>query len=461
MAGDDINRDMENSAWNRGKNIKNKDGLLTDMNFFRHAELFITAIVTVSFITACSPDSKEVARYKYGAITRAEVKQRAHGAKLNPGLEKTLIESIAVEGMARHDALAAGYDKNEIYMLRLEMETWPVLKKLVNEKNRERLNRAWEYVKCRHMAFSAGSTPESKNRALGRAGNVITLLKKGAKFDSLLKSYSSDPVNAVSVNTVYVLKGYGDPVFEKAAFSLTEGSYTSEPVVLHDGSAAVIIADEKGALTADNLGKKVTVPSERKRIASIIDSALYNSLVAEIEKNSNGQFKVKELPDRDDAVLFSVSGKDYTLRDLKKRRDLFSTIIREPVENRKFLLGFAKDWYFSVLYRLEAGRKGYVNDKKFAAELKRAAGFILANDYIRYVCESDITVSEKDMLDEYNKHKNHYMKMPETKSRKMVQLSYNDAKIFVKKNLVQSRVAAAMDAWRKKALAESGLVIMN
>ncbi len=427
------------------------------MKAFNIFLLFLFLVFNIS----CSPDNKTVADYKYGVITKGEVKRRAMGVKLNPQLEKAIIESLVVEGIARHDALAGDFDKNEIFILRLERESWPLLKKIVNDKSSGSLNLSWEYVKCRHIVFSGGNSPDVKENALSRAKNTIELLKKGAKFDSLIKSYSTNPQNAVEASTLYIVKGGGMPEFENAAFSLPIGTYSKEPVILPGGMAAIIISDETGTLTLGNLEKKIKSPDEKKRLSLMLERMAYSKLIFEIEKNNNASFKVAVLPDKENEVIFSVSGKDYTLKELKKKRDVFSAIIREPLENREFLLGFAREWYFYELYKSEAAIEGYLNDKKFIMDMKSSTDFILANEYIRYLCEKEITVSEEDMFEEYSKNKNKYMKRPGSKSKKPLQLSYNEAKIFIKKKLIQTQLAAAVEEWKKRALADSGLVIRD
>lgn len=432
--------------------------LLIQDRFMRIFYKVLSSLIILTFVS-CSCNSSTVAQYKYGKITRGQVKERAKDVKLNPQLERTIIESLTVEGIALHDALAAGYDKNETFMLRFERESWPVLKRTVNDMKMKSLKITREYVKCRYIAFRGGMAASGKDDALSKAKNTITLLGKGAEFDSLIKSYSSNPKTAVAESTLYIVRGGGNPVFEDTVFSLKEGTYTPEPLVLPDGSAVVLISDDKGTLTRDNLEKKVTSPGERKRLSAMFENDAYKEILTEMERNNAASFKVQSLPEKDDAVLFTVSGKDYTLKDLKKRRDLFSTIIMEPLEDKNFLYGFAKEWYYHELYKSDAEKSGYVNDKKYIADMKNAFNFILANDYIRFLCEKEVTVTEKDMLDEYSKNKNKYMKAPASGSKKMTQMSFGEAKVFVKKNLVQARVAVKVTEWKKRALAESGLVV--
>jgi len=422
---------------------------------------YILSILITILLMSCSGGNKPVAQYKYGIITGGDVTRRAQGIRLTPQLERSIIESLCVEGIARHDAIAEGYNRSEIFRFRVESAVIPFLKKLVNEKNRKACSLSWEYVRCRHVAFSGGRTINGRNNALIKAGKMIELLDKGINFDSLIKSYSPDPQNAVAMSTVFAVRGGGSPGFEDAAFALPEGAYNRSPVLLPDGTAVVLISDEKGTLTPGNLEKKITVPDERKRLSKMIESAVYAGVVSGMEKNNRASFNVASLPDKDNAVLFNISGKEYTLKDLLKRRDLFSTVVREPLENKSYLFGFAREWYSSELYRAEADRAGYLKDEKAAAEMKASSDFILANDYIRFVCEKEIIIPEKDMIDEYSRNRNNYMKKPEGKNKKQLHMTYNGAKVFIKKNLIRDRVAAAMDTWKKEALSGSGLVIID
>ena len=276
----------------------------------------------------------------------------------------------------------------------------------------------------RNITFGGGNTVNTRNHALYKANRIIEALGKGAKFDSLVKSYSTDPQNAVEMSIVFAVNGGGRPEFEEAAFALPAGAYSTEPVVLRNGTAIVFISDEKGSFTMDNLGEKITSSKEKKRVSALIESLVYDKHSFPIwKKETTPSFKITELPDKENAVLFSIYGKDYLLRDMLKRRNLFSSIIREPLEDRKYLFGFAKEWYFSELYKSEAEKMGFLKDKKLAAELKANEDFILANDYIRYVCEKDMVISEKDMRDEYSVNKNHYMQFQDSKKKKPVQLS--------------------------------------
>lgn len=228
------------------------------------------------------------------------------------------------------------------------------MKKYVNEKNRLTPGLSWDYVRCRNITFGGGNTVNTRNHALYKANRIIEALGKGAKFDSLVKSYSTDPQNAVEMSIVFAVKGGGRPEFEEAAFALPAGAYSTEPVVLRNGTAIVFISDEKGSFTMDNLGEKITSSKEKKRVSALIESLVYDKHVSDMEKRNNASFKITELPDKENAVLFSIYGKDYLLRDMLKRRNLFSSIIREPLEDRKYLFGFAKEWYFSELYKSEA-----------------------------------------------------------------------------------------------------------
>lgn len=400
--------------------------------------------------TACKSDSDVLARYKYGTVTRAEYNQRADKDSKKK-IDPFILESLCVEGVALHEALAGGYDKDEVYMMRLERQTGQILSKAVTDKTGASIEVKTEYVKCRHLPFKGEDAADI-------ARKVISLLRNGEKFDSLAKSYSSNPERAVEQSTVYVVKGGGRPEFEGAAFSLAEGAFSSEPLMLPDGTAVVLIADEKGIFTNKDI-EKITPVQERRRLSALLGESSYSNLISHLEKTHRASYKGNPLPAGDDTVIFTVSGKDYTMKDLKRRRDVFSKIIMEPLEGEPFLAGFAREWYLNELFKIEADKKGYLKEKETAAEIKRTAQFILANDYMRFLGEKDAVVTEKELLDEYNKNKKNYMRKAESKSGKPVQLSFNEAKPFIRKNFIQTRGAIKSAEWKKRALAESGFVM--
>ncbi len=418
----------------------------------------VPPVLILMLLISCSSETKPVAHYRYGTITGGDVARRAQGVKLTPQMNRSIIESLCVEGIARHYAVETGYDKNRLYLFKLERETQPFIKRFVNEKNGKSSGLSWEYVRCRHAAFNGGSSSEAAEEALKKAGRMIELLGKGVNFDSLVKSSYSDPEKALEMSTVFAVRGGGRPEFEDAAFALPEGSYSTEPVVLKDGTAIVFISDERGTFTPDNMEKKITTPGERKRISELVERDRYSKIISRMEKENSASFKVTALPGSGNAVLFSIAGRNYTYVEMLERRNLLSAIIMEPLEDKGYLFGLAKEWYYDELYRTAAERIGYLDDKKLAVQLKSGSDFILANDYIRNQCEKGIVIAERDIREEFDRYREQYKIKTEVKNRKTVQLSYNSAKVFIKKKLISERVAAAVSLWKMMALAESGLI---
>jgi parvulin-like peptidyl-prolyl isomerase len=423
-------------------------------------KIIILSTFIVAF-TICSCNKSPVAHYKYGTITKGEVKDRAQETKLTPQLKKALIELLCIEGMARHEAIDKGYDKNETYQLRIDRQIQPIITKAVNEKISATLKLSWDYVRCRHIIFNGGPTQKSKDAAKENAIEVIGHLKKGADFNSLVKSYSPDPERAVEASVIFVTHDSGFPLLEQAAFSLQNSVYSSEPLILENGSAVVLIADKRGVLTLGDLPGDVKSAKERNRLTTLFEADSHDKIIKYLEESNNGSYKVITIPSKENEVIFSINAKDYMVTDLNHHRDIFSGIIMEPLSNPSFMSGFAREWYVSELYKAEADKKGYLKDKAIALEIQHAKDFILANDYIRYACEKEIVLSENDLLNEYNKNKNHYYKKTPTPTKKPIQLSYQEAKVFVRKNLLNSRISLSVAEWKRKALAESDLVIEN
>jgi parvulin-like peptidyl-prolyl isomerase len=420
----------------------------------------ISLVILTTFVT-CGFDSSPVAHYKYSAIKMGEVKARAQDAKLTKQLTRSLAETICVEGMALHEARERSYEKSEIYQLKRERQIQPIIARVVDEKVRKELDLSREYVKCRHIAFRGGKKPEDRNAARDKADEVITLLIKGVKFDSLIKSYSDNPERAIDESIVYVVKGGGMPEFENIAFSMKTGSFSMQPVILPDGTAVVMIVEKRGKMEFDDVVDDVENAFECKRLTELFTGIANKKRIEYLEKNNNGSFKIRSLPKDNKAVLFSVAGREYTLKELKHRRDLLADIVHEPIQNETFIIGFAREWYISELYKNEAEKQGYLKEKGIASEIQHATEFILAHEYIRYVSERDIVLSEQELLNEYNHNKNHYMKLPPSPKDKPIQLSFQQARVFVRKNLLQGRIAEKTAEWEKRALEESGLTFID
>lgn len=86
-----------------------------------------------------------------------------------------------------------------------------------------------------------------ENEALNKAKSLIAELKKGTKFETLAKENSDDEsTKTKGGNLGFMNKGaYGSDEFDKEAFSLKVGSYSTTPVKTNSGYEIIYIKSEK------------------------------------------------------------------------------------------------------------------------------------------------------------------------------------------------------------------------
>lgn len=88
---------------------------------------------------------------------------------------------------------------------------------------------------------------EQEDKALEKAKEVITKLKKGETFESLAKEYSEDEATKNSAGSLgYMNKGdYGSDAFDTEMYKLKVGTYSTTPVKTSKGYEVIYVTNEK------------------------------------------------------------------------------------------------------------------------------------------------------------------------------------------------------------------------
>lgn len=89
----------------------------------------------------------------------------------------------------------------------------------------------------------------TKEEALEQATALIERIKAGERFENLAKEYSTDPSAAFNGGDIgWFTKGQMVAEFETAAFSLSEGEMTAEPIETAFGYHIIMVTDKKETL---------------------------------------------------------------------------------------------------------------------------------------------------------------------------------------------------------------------
>ena len=146
-------------------------------------------------------------------------------------------------------------------------------------------------ISCKHILITPAVTDnmsdEDKTKAdkeaLQKAKDIIKKLKNGESFDDLAKEYSDDTSNKDKGGDLgYFNTGDMLEEFEKAAFALKKGKYTTTPVKTKYGYHIILKTDEKEKPSLED--KKEEIINTKAYEAKSNDTALSINALVELRK---------------------------------------------------------------------------------------------------------------------------------------------------------------------------------
>ena len=146
-------------------------------------------------------------------------------------------------------------------------------------------------ISCKHILITPAVTDDMSDEdktkadkeALQKAKDIIKKLKNGESFDDLAKEYSDDTSNKDKGGDLgYFNTGDMLEEFEKAAFDLKKGKYTTTPVKTKYGYHIILKTDEKEKPSLEDKKEEIinTLVSEAKSN----DTALSINALVELRK---------------------------------------------------------------------------------------------------------------------------------------------------------------------------------
>lgn len=127
---------------------------------------------------------------------------------------------------------------------------------------------------------------QAKAKALKTAKEVIKKLKSGKDFDTLAKEYSDDKSNNGNGGDLgWFNTGEMQESFEKAAFALKKGSYTTTPVETTYGYHIIYKTDEKDKPELKDVKEEILNTLVEEKLNE--NSALYYKALEEIRKEAD------------------------------------------------------------------------------------------------------------------------------------------------------------------------------
>lgn len=146
-------------------------------------------------------------------------------------------------------------------------------------------------ISCKHILITPAVTDDMSDEdktkadkeALQKAKDIIKKLKNGESFDDLAKEYSDDTSNKDKGGDLgYFNTGDMLEEFEKAAFDLKKGKYTTTPVKTKYGYHIILKTDEKEKPSLED--KKEEIINTLADDAKSNDTALSINALVELRK---------------------------------------------------------------------------------------------------------------------------------------------------------------------------------
>lgn len=180
------------------------------------------------------------------------------------------------------------------------------LKKEITDKEVEKYYEENIYgdIKAKHILISPetldGMTSEEiqdkKDEALKLAKDIIKKLKNGEKFDDLAKEYSDDSSNKNEGGDLgWFNTGEMVEEFEKAAFALKKGKYTTTPIETKFGYHIIYKTDEKDKPKLKEVKDEILDTLVENKLKE--DSTLFYKTLEDIRKESELEIVDSELKD--------------------------------------------------------------------------------------------------------------------------------------------------------------------
>jgi len=446
-------------------------------------------LVPVLALAACKSKNDVVATYDGGRITRGEfydwmdMKRLSRDAILkSPRQQKNKLELMAFERFAVEEAVKEGFDKNSEYLAFADMAAESQLMELlynreIKEKTafKEPAARVSQiFIRTKDYKITGGkrerlSEQELKKEsevAFARAGEIITRLAKGEKFEDLARQYSDDFSKKNGGDIGYIVAEMMPPEYTAAAFALEKGQYTKTPVVTPAGVYVLKVTDKK-ELRSNNIDKivkdKMQAARLKNRFYSRASREYLDALAAspDVERNLE-----KAAGGKPAEVLFRLGDRVVTVADLDRRISLYTG--RRPhgpavPDNADFRKNVAEHFFKSELLKRHAISKGLDKDPEYVKKSTQRRDSILAREYIRHKGAVVGPVTEREMIEEYEAHKNErYYTMTDRGGRKeKVVEPYQRVRERIRKVLESRKQSDAVRAWREGVLASRHFTVVD
>lgn len=357
------------------------------------------SIVFSAETTEEKTDTDILAKIGDEVITKADLEEALKGLpeRTRIRLRDEVLDQLIEVKVFSKEAIEAGLDKESEFKDAMEKATKEILSKYYIKKNIDtRSEPAEEEIKAYYTEHKDQYLlPEGvliqeilvKNKE--DAEDIMKKLKKGQSFETLVKLKSISP-SWKNSGRLLIYKGRTDPELEKVAFSL-EKEKLSDIIKTGQGYEIIKVLEKTDK-------REITFEEAKKDIRYQLYWKKRNELMDSYYKKANVDRKPS---DKD--VLFKIGDESF-------KEDIIKPILDKAPEKEKEKIRHQWVNYLietEVFFR-EAKKAGLEKDKEVLNELKKRKDELLANHFQYKVIHKKIQVTDKDVEEFYQSHKEEF-----------------------------------------------------
>lgn len=438
-------------------------------------------LCVVLALGGCKVKGDVLATYKEGRITRGEFYDWIEAKRLNKGeilkskkYQESKLRMMAIDRLCVAEARKEGLDKSpELKALAEKAEEAQLMDLLYQREIKENTKFSEPAVRIRQIFIktrdpkqekgkkpSDAETKKERETAVEKARELIAQIEKGAKFEDLAKQHSADFSKKNGGDIGYILYDMMPAEFSKAAFSLKEGEYTKEPVILDNG-VYILLAEEKEDLSE----KQIRKLKDKNQSTMLLNRFFAKASKDYVDKLMQAEDVVKTLEKATSKnpkdIIFKIGDRAFIVEELNKR--LVSQTGKKPAEplTDEKKKAAAENFLKMELLRRVAVAKGFDKDEEYLKKASIGADAILAGEYMKKIGAGNLTVTEKEITDEYNenKDKRYYSYVKKGNDREKVIEPLAKVRDKIKEMLENKKRSEALKNWKDDILGSNEFAI--
>lgn len=442
--------------------------------------LFVICIMGIIFgFIGCKCSSDVLATYDGVKITRGQFKEWLEDKQFsvkailkNKKQQKDKLEIMAIENIALKEAKKGNLITTDHYKFLEEMAYESILlKHLYNKEIKDKAEfnepayhlkqillrvRDFKIVNNKRINLSAIELEKAYSEAESRAKEIIGRINNGEKFEELAKMYSDDFSKKNGGDIGYVVQDMLTPEIA-SAIQKSKPGIVENPIKTKQGVYIVQFID-KQELTKKNLNKIIKDETQAKRLEQILLRRAANSFIEQLMNASDVQFNENNCKSKNpNDVIFKVGDSSFTVADLKKRISFFQnkgrSLSKVTFDDAK-KIDIAKNAFKVALLKREAIKENLKTNKELQKEFQKRKNMLFAKEYMDYIAEQGISVSPKEIRDEYEKYKDtRFTTFVNQKGKQVKQiLAFEKVKDQIESMLYRKKRAENIAKWKRDML---------